>query len=151
MSKKEIILAGKYKLGSKIGQGAFGDIYSGIVISSKRPIAIKLESIDAKKPQLAAEYKVYQALGDLVGFPEVYHYGNEGDYNVLVMDYLGKSLHDLLVQCDGKFSLKTTLMLADQLLCRLEIMHAHNYIHRDIKPEVSQSVALVLSLSNKCS
>ena len=66
----------------------------------------------------------------LVGIPNVHWYGIEGEYNVMVIDILGKSLEDLFNDCGRKFSLKTVLMLADQLLCRIEIMHSKCYIHR---------------------
>ena len=62
-------------------------------------------------------------------------YGVEGDYNVMVVDLLGKSLEDLFNDCGRRFNLKTVLILADQLICRMEIIHTKCYIHRDIKPD----------------
>lgn len=50
------------------------------------------------------------------GIPDVKWFGVEGDYNVLVMDLLGPSLEDLFNFCSRKLSLKTVLMLADQMV-----------------------------------
>lgn len=47
--------------------------------------------------------------------PNMRWFGVDGDYNFLVMDLLGPSLEDLLKFCGGRFSLKTVLMLAEQM------------------------------------
>ena len=59
-----------------------------------------------------------------VGIPSIKWCGTEGDYNVLVMELLGPSLEDLFNFCSRKFSLKTVLLLADQLVSLLYLILA---------------------------
>jgi len=122
-------------LGRKIGAGSFGDIYMGTNVQTGDEVAIKLESIKSKHPQLLYESKLYKILAGGIGVPNVHWYGVEGDYNVMVIDLLGPSLEDLFSFCNRKFGLKTVLMLADQMVNRVEYVHAKNFIHRDIKPD----------------
>lgn len=65
----------------------------------------------------------------------MYWYGEEGGYSVLIMELLGKSLESLFNICQRKFSLKTVLLLLDQMVSAIELLHAKSYLHRDIKPE----------------
>merc|ERR1712066_280258 len=131
----ELRVGGKYRLGRKIGSGSFGDIYIGTNVQTGEEVAIKLESIKSKHPQLLYESKLYKILAGGVGIPNVHWYGVEGDYNVMVIDLLGPSLEDLFSFCNRKLSLKTVLMLADQMINRVEYVHAKNFIHRGIKPD----------------
>ena len=67
--------------------------------------------------------------------PQIYYYGKEESYNVMIMDLLGPSLEALFRYCNGHFSLKTVCMLAQEMLLRLEYIHQQGFIHRDIKPD----------------
>lgn len=125
----------KYRLGRKIGSGSFGEIYLGTNIQTNEEVAIKLESVKTKHPQLLYESKLYRLLQGGTGIPNVRWFGVDGDYNVLVMDLLGPSLEDLFNFCSRKLSLKTVLMLADQMINRIEFVHSRSFLHRDIKPD----------------
>ena len=131
----EIRVGGKYRLGKKIGSGSFGEVFLGINIQTNEEVAVKIESSSTRQPQLSYESKLLKLLQDNEGFPYPVWYGSEGSYNVLIMELLGPSLEDLFVYCNRRFSLKTVVMIIDQILTRLEFMHSKSFIHRDVKPD----------------
>lgn len=46
----------------------------------------------------------------------MYYFGQEGLHNILVIDLLGPSLEDLFDHCGRRFSLKTVIMVAKQMV-----------------------------------
>jgi len=129
------IIAERYRLIRKIGSGSFGHIYLAINIANGEEVAVKLESMTSRHPQLMFECKLYKILQGGVGIPRMKWFGQEKGFNVLVMDLLGPSLEDLFNFCGRRFTMKTILMLADQLIGRMEYFHLKSFIHRDVKPD----------------
>lgn len=58
----ELRVGNRYRLGRKIGSGSFGDIYLGTDIAAGEEVAIKLECVKTKHPQLHIESKIYKMM-----------------------------------------------------------------------------------------
>ncbi|KXX74420.1 Casein kinase I 1 [Madurella mycetomatis] len=124
-----------YRVGKKIGEGSFGVIFEGMNLLNSQQVAIKFEPRKSDAPQLRDEYRTYKILVGCPGIPNVYYFGQEGLHNILVIDLLGPSLEDLFDHCNRRFSLKTVVMVAKQMLSRVQTIHEKNLIYRDIKPD----------------
>lgn len=94
-----------------------------INIDIGKDVAIKLKYVFIDFFLLEGESDIYRSLSDGVGILRVYAYKTKCEYNVMVFNLLGPSLKDLFNFCRRKFSLKTVLILADQLIRYLEYMH----------------------------
>jgi hypothetical protein len=59
---------------------------------------------------------MYKKLGNGTGIPHVHWFGTKAGFNAMVIDYLGQSLEELFTCCHHRFSVKTVLVLARQLV-----------------------------------
>lgn len=140
-----------------IGTGAFGNIYQCKLANPRGPIlskiplslvAVKSESPTVPYSHLFREGKIYQylyresearGLGKPTGVGAIYGAKqcefNGKMQNTMAMELLGPSIQQLFNRSKCQFTLQTILMVADQMLTRIQFLHSMRLLHRDVKPD----------------
>ena len=130
------VLSGRYVIKKKIAKGGFSNVFLGEDLRNGRRVAIKIEDSTRRVGRgsyLRYEYEVLKILRGGYGIPDVYFYHEEENEKMLVMECLGFAVGSALSKCK-RFSLKTVLMLIEQMLTCLEYVHNKGILHRDLKP-----------------
>ena len=129
------VIFSDYLIQKKIGKGSFGTVYSGIIISTNKKIAFKLESKKGDLPGIleTEACRLYLVQGE--GIPKIICYGSNAKYNILIQELLGNSLESIFNENGKKFSLKTVCNIGIQMIKRIKHVHLKYHIHRDIKPD----------------
>lgn len=129
------ILRDEWLVKKKISSGAFGEVFTSINIATLDLAAIKVNKTTEDK--LTHEARIITECQEGVGFSHLFWFGecsSSKSYTFLCIEKLGPSMEKLFSLCKYQFSLKTVIMLFDQILNRIEFLHNKNYLHRDIKP-----------------
>ncbi|OAA65507.1 casein kinase 1 [Niveomyces insectorum RCEF 264] len=123
----------QFRVCEKVGEGTFCVVYRGELPAddsseqgNSKPVAIKF---------LRNEFRMYKRFNNCPGIVNIYSFGELDFHKVLIMDLLGPSLETLFQRCGRRFSIRTVAMIAKQMISRIQTIHEHGLIYRDIKPE----------------
>uniref|UniRef100_A0A7S1N1X0 non-specific serine/threonine protein kinase n=1 Tax=Eutreptiella gymnastica TaxID=73025 RepID=A0A7S1N1X0_9EUGL len=132
----------RYKLRHKIGAGTFGFVFDAVDLNTGEIVAVKIamgnrnaQRLLQQEARIALRFGGGKEQGPPEkGFPKFLSYGSCADVTYMVMERLGPNLDTLLKYNKQALSLKTVLLLASQMLTRIERFHNKGFLHRDIKP-----------------
>ena len=129
------IIAKKYRIQEKIGEGNFGMVFSGFHEKTREPVAIKIEDSRTPAKLLKNEASLMKYLYDhgCRNIPIVYWYGLYKGSMGLVMSLYECSLHDYLKTKELPQNKVNSIMA--YAITILESIHNQFVIHRDIKPQ----------------
>ena len=132
------LLAGRYELVEKIGEGGMAVVYKGRDRLLNRYIAVKI-----LRPEFTKDAQFIESFNresqaaaglqhpNIVG---VYDVGAEGSIHFIVMELVdGRPLSDIIAE-KGPLNYKTAIEIAKQVASALSLAHKHNIVHRDVKP-----------------
>ncbi|KAI6320193.1 hypothetical protein MCOR29_005399 [Pyricularia oryzae] len=91
--------------------------------------------LSPEKHRLEGEISAYRSLAGGIGIPLLHLGCLELDGSLIVTTRLGPSLQDLFEYCGSQLSFKSILLIADQVISRLELMHGRSLVHGDVKPD----------------
>ncbi len=142
----ERLLNGRYRVGTKIGDGGMAIVYRGFDTSLGRSVAIKVlrEQYSADRTFVARFEREAQAIATLVhpNIINIFDVGFDRDPQTgmgighyFVMELVeGPNLKEL-IRARGALPIAETVAIITQVLAGLGVAHARGLVHRDIKPQ----------------
>ena len=118
----------------KIGKGAFGSVYYGRDLHLTHHYAVKIQNPSTNSLNIINDNNYLQKFQTQKGFPSVIYFGEYKRSKILVQELLGPSLDKIFKFCNMKFTLSTVARFGIEMIHRIETIHSHGVLHRDIKP-----------------
>lgn len=133
------VFGGRYVVQSQVGSGGMATVYRGVDQTLDRLVAIKVMlSRYAADPAFAARFKQEAQAAAALQSPyivSVYDWGKEGDTYYIIMEYLRGTDLKTGIRSHGALAPRKVAQIGAQVCSALSVAHAHDIIHRDIKPQ----------------
>jgi len=132
------ILAGRYELLEKIGDGGMAVVYKARCRLLNRYVAIKILKPDFTKDlKLIENFRRESQAAASLSHPNIvniYDVGKEGNIYYIVMELIeGQVLSDI-IKNEGPLEYHRAVEIAKQVALALSVAHRNHIIHRDVKP-----------------
>lgn len=134
------VLDERWRIDSRIGQGAMGSVFRGRDLVGQRVVAIKILSPEhCRKPKVLARFEREAAAMVELRHPNIvqlFGHGRHGLLPYIAMEFLdGFTLADVLEQHGGTLGLRESVAVIKQVAAGLSFLHHHGLVHRDVKPQ----------------
>lgn len=134
------ILDDRWRVESRVGQGAMGSVFRARDLVENVPVAIKILAPEhCRKPKVLARFEREAELMTTLRHPnivQIYAHGRRGALPYIAMEFLeGLTLAEVLQQTGGSMGLAETVAVVKQVASGLAFLHHHGLVHRDVKPQ----------------
>jgi len=134
------VLGDRWRVESRLGQGAMGSVFRGRDLTTQGPVAIKILAPEhCRKPKVLARFEREAEKMTTLRHPNIvqlHGHGRRGALPFIVMEYLdGMTLSEVLQHEGGSLPLAETIALMKQLAQGLAFLHKNGLVHRDVKPQ----------------
>ncbi len=132
------VIGNRYEVTEKIGTGGMASVYKAKCRVLNRYVAIKVLKDSLKfDAEVVKKFNTESRAAARLSHPnivQVYDVGENGDLDYIVMELVDGITLKEYIQREGKLPWKKACDFAAQIGRALECAHAHNIVHRDIKP-----------------
>jgi beta-lactam-binding protein with PASTA domain/predicted Ser/Thr protein kinase len=132
------VLAGRYRIGERIGGGGMALVYRAEDLQLGRDVAVKvLRGQFGSDEEFVRRFRREAQNAASLSHPnvvQIYDVGRDEEHYFIVMELVeGKTLK-ALIQQQGPLPIREAVRIAVEILAALEHAHTHRIVHRDIKP-----------------
>jgi serine/threonine-protein kinase len=132
------ILAGKYRLGERLGEGGMGAVYRAEHLVLQAPVAIKVIEREVADEGTKARFMREAQAAAALRSPHVVQildYGTEGDFPFMVMELLEGETLAQRIKRKKRLSPSETSWILTHVARAVAKAHELGIVHRDLKPD----------------